>query len=109
MNILPNRRGQVHQFISCEIDLEGKWLDDELVLEISEAFDALLADMERERSGAEETALAHSDIERVSEWRDGLGARFFESEGVCRLVALEVKSFALGDLVQVNLHFRRNS
>jgi len=104
MYILPNRRGQVYQFISAQLQLEGKRVDNHILLEFFQAGDTFETDADLEPAGRKEPSLAQSDIKRVAQRTDGFGAGLLQPERPGILLPFEMDGFPLGNLETVDFH-----
>jgi len=80
MNIFPDGRGQVYQFISCQLNLHGKRVDFDFLLKISQAGDALPPHPQRNPASRKKPPLAQADIQRIAERGDCGSPCFFKPE-----------------------------
>lgn len=104
MYILTNRRGQVYQFISAQFHLEGKRVDNHVLLEFFEAGDALEADAQLEPAGRKQSPFAQTDVERVDQWAGRLGPGLGQPEGRGILLPFNMERFPLGNLETMDFH-----
>ena len=109
MNILPDRRGQVYQFISRQLDLQRKRINVEFLFKIPEAGDALHPHPHPDPPGREEPPVAHADIQRIAQWGHGSGAGFHEPERPGVFLPFDMQCFPLRNLATMDFHGLSNA
>jgi hypothetical protein len=104
MYILSKLLGQVNRLPTVEFLLESKVLDRQCGLKVIETGHTPQAKTKFEPTGGEETTAGEPDIQRISERRAGTSASLFQFQEAGFFNALQMKSAALRNLAQMNLH-----
>ena len=104
MNIFPDRRGQVYQFFSLQLDLHGKRIDFDFLLKILQAGDAPHPHPYPNPPGCEQPALAYADIQRIAQRGDSGGSGFLKPERPGVFLPFNVQSFPLWNLAAMDFH-----
>src|SRR5262245_14675361 len=104
MYIFSNLPGQVNRLPPVEFLLEGELVNGQPRFKLVQTGHTLQTDAQIEAAGDKEAPTRQSDIESIAKRRARLRTGFFEPQTPGVFFALKMKSAALRNLPQMNLH-----
>src|SRR5512145_2056446 len=104
MYILANLGGQVNRLPTVQFLLQGKGVDGQPGLELIQTGHASQAHAKLKAAGREEAAPGQPHIQTMAERRAGPCAGLFQLKKAGVFFTLDMKSSALRNLAQMNLH-----